>query len=84
MYMSYCRYEGTLNELRACLADAQEHIDGEAEHSVSINEIGQFEQLVRDFVDFLTDNDLLDEDGYLDDDKLGEISKAMRRVSDDS
>lgn len=83
MYMSYCRHEGTLSELRAVLSDATEHINGEAEDEVSDREIHCFRKLVSEFCDWLSDNELLDEDGYLDDDRLDEICEAMSRKCED-
>jgi len=82
MYMSYCRYEGTLSELRACLDDVQEHIDGAAEYEVSYQEIRNFAQMVKEFVQFAQDNELIDCYGDLDNDRLEEICDAMGRSGD--
>ena len=82
MYMSYCRYEGTLNELRACLDDVQGHIDGAAEYEVSDHETRQFAQMVKEFVWFLQDAELIDDHGELDNDKLEEICELMRSKAD--
>lgn len=79
MYMSYCRHEGTMQELRACLADADEHINEEAEYEVSDREIKCFRNMVEEFADWLANNELLDEYGELDSDKLDEICEAMRK-----
>lgn len=84
MYMSYCRHEGTLAELRACLSDAEEHINGEAESEVSDHEIRCFRTIVEEFVSWLQDMSLLDEDGYLDDDALTEVCEAMKRKAEDN
>lgn len=79
MYMSYCRHEGTLSELRACLSDAQSHSDGVAEYEVSEREIRYFKTMVEEFCDFLNENSLIDLDGELDADKLDEICESMAR-----
>lgn len=79
MYMSYCRFEGTKSELRACLNDVQEHIDGEAEYSISDREIGCFKAIIMDVVDFLNDNCLIDEDGMIDRKGLDDVCQAMAK-----
>lgn len=79
MYMSYCRFEGTKSELRACLNDVQEHIDGEAWDSISDREIGCFKAIIMDVVDFLNDNCLIDEDGMVDSKGLDDVCKAMAK-----
>lgn len=79
MYMSYCRYEGTNQELNACLNDVGEHINQEAEYAVSDREILNFKFMVRTFVDFLNDNCLLTEDNELDEDSLEAICVYMSR-----
>ena len=79
MYMSYCRFEGTRQELRACLNDVEEHVNGDAEYEVSENEIGHFEHMVREFVDWLNDMALLDDEGNLDDDALNEVLDSMKK-----
>lgn len=79
MYMSYCRFEGTKSELRACLNDVQEHIDGEAWDSISDREIGCFKAIIMDVVDFLNDNCLIDEDGMVDRKGLDDVCQAMAK-----
>ncbi len=74
MYMSYCRFEGTNAELRACLSDIEEVLNEENEYPISEREATCFCYMVENFVDFLHDADLLDEDGELDTDML----KALR------
>ena len=83
MYMSYCRFEGTRQELRACLTDVEEHVNGEAEYPVSQNEIRHFENMVREFVDWLHDAALLDDEGYLDEDALDNALDAMATAGED-
>ena len=78
-YMSYCRYEGTYSELRACLNDVEEHINEEAEFEVSDHEIQHFRNMVEYFHDFLCNMELLDEDGNLDDDALDAVCEAMAK-----
>lgn len=82
MYMSYCRYEGTREEMRVCLSDAQEHINEEAEYEVSAREIDQFRGMVRDFVDFLNENELLDEYGDINEAVLDSVCERMARKYD--
>jgi soluble cytochrome b562 len=79
MYMSYCRFEGTRNELRACLSDVEEHVNEEAEYEVSDSEINHFRNMVEEFVGWLNDMALLDEDGEIDRDALEQVCKAMAK-----
>ena len=79
MYMSYCRFEGTRHELRACLSDVEEHVNEEAEYEVSDSEINHFRFMVEDFVGWLNDMALLDEDGEIDQDALEQVCKAMAK-----
>lgn len=79
MYMSYCRYEGTHQELRVCLGDADEHIMEAAEYPVSEHEVEHFRQMVMDFFGWLEDNELLTEYAELDEDQLDEICDFMRK-----
>ena len=81
--MSYCRFEGTYNELCACLSDVNEHLDESAEYSVDDREIRNFRKMVERFADWLVDNDLIDEDGCLDESALDEICHAMARAGGD-
>lgn len=83
MYMSYCRYEGTYNELRRCLHDAQEHIDEEAEYDVSEDEIQHFRNMVELFHEFLRDNSLMDCDGRLDWTAIDAVCEAMKKSYDE-
>ena len=80
MYMSYCRFEGTSAEHRACLSDVDEHVNGEAEYEVSDREINQFRNMVEYFVGWLNDQCLLDEDGDLNYDELEQVCEAMKRT----
>lgn len=77
MYMSYCRFEGTRHELAACLDVVEEHINEEAEYTVSDREICDFKRMVRMFVDFMHEQDLLDAEGELDQDALDRMCLAM-------
>ena len=79
MYMSYCRFEGTDDELQACLNDVDEHVNGEAREAVSDSEIRHFRSMVENFTSWLLDMNLLDEDGCLDEDALDEICEAMKK-----
>ena len=83
MYMSYCRFEGTAAELRACLADVEEHIYEEAEYEVSEREIEHFKNMVENFVEFLGEHGITDPDGEIDQERLEEVCDAMRQgISD--
>lgn len=77
MYMSYCRFEGTKAELRACFNDVEEHLYGEQDDEISEREIQCFRGIVADMIDFLNDNYLIDEDGMLDRGRLDEICDLM-------
>lgn len=79
MYMSYCRFEGTRHELNACISEVEEHINEEAEYEVSDHEIRHFRQMIQEFVEFMDENELLDEYGELDNSKLDDICEAMSR-----
>ena len=83
MYMSYCKFEGTLMELQSCLNTVEEHVNGEAEYPVSENEINNFQQMVTDFVGWLHDMALLDDEGYLDEDALNDVCDDMAKVKED-
>lgn len=75
--MSYCRFEGTRNELLACLNEAECCVDGEPGYSVSEKETNQFRRMVTMFVDWMHDMCLLDCNGELDMNVLNEICEAM-------
>jgi ribosomal protein S15P/S13E len=62
------------------LNEAQEHINGEAEDKVSAREIECFKDIIRDVVDFLNDNCLLDEDGMIDREGLDDVCQAMAKA----
>ena len=53
MYMSYCRFEGTHQELKACLADVDEHLAEMAEYEVSEDEVDHFRDMVKDFIGWM-------------------------------
>lgn len=76
-YMSYCRFEGTLHELRACIADVQEHIDEEARYEVSDSEIEKFKIMVHEFVEFLNENQIIDAD--INEAVLDDVAQAMEK-----
>lgn len=83
MYMSYCRHEGTRMELMACLRDAEDHANGEAEYPVSDKEIQHFRRMVEDFASWLQDMALMDEDGYLNEEEMDNLCEAMAKGSED-
>lgn len=76
-YMSYCRFEGTLHEMRICFSDVEEHIEGCAEYRVSEDEIGWFERMVHEMFEFLEDNGIV-ENGEINEETLEQICKDMR------
>ena len=79
MYMSYCRFEGTHQELRACLADVDDHLMEDAEYKVSDGEINHFRQMVTDFFYWMQDNCLITADGELDDTALEGVCESMSK-----
>lgn len=79
MYMSYCRHEGTLTELIACLEDATEHMNEEAAYSVSNHEIGKFQEMVEYFFNWCDESGLIDEYGELKYERLEEICESMKK-----
>ena len=83
MYMSYCKFEGTRSELRSCLSAVNEHIEGYAECAVSDREIRCFKETVIEFIDWLHDVALLDDEGYLDEEALDQICEDMKRTAED-
>lgn len=79
MYMSYCRFEGTREELTVCLNEVTDHVNEEAEYEVSDPEIRHFKNMIVNFVDFLHDMCLLDDEGYLDREELDKVCQAMAK-----
>lgn len=79
MYMSYCRFEGTREELAVCLNEVTDHVNEEAEYGVSDPEIRHFKNMIVNFVDFLHDMCLLDDEGYLDREELDKVCQAMAK-----
>lgn len=81
MYMSYCRFEGTHAELRACLSTVDEHLAEEAEYEVSENEIDHFRDMVTEFFDWMQENELIPDNCEVDEIQLESICKAMGETS---
>lgn len=79
MYMSYCRFEGTYQEMQVCLNDVEEHINEEAEYDVSDGEIDYFRRMVSRMAEFLQETELIDEDGDVDAEMLDSICEKMRQ-----
>lgn len=79
MYMSYCRYEGTLSELKVCLEDAAEHQDEMAEYAVSKREIDKFREMVEYFYNWCDRYSLINQYGELDEEMLDEICESMQK-----
>ena len=61
----------------------EEHVNGEAEYPVSENEVNNFQQMVQDFVGWLHDMALLDDEGYLNEDALNEVRDDMMKARED-
>lgn len=80
MYMSYCRFEGTHHELRACLSDVDDHLMEDAEYKVSDGEINHFRQMVTDFFYWMHDNCLITEYGKLDVTALEGVCESMGKA----
>ena len=79
MYMSYCRFEGTLHEMRACMSEVEDHVNEAAEYEVSYSEICNFRNIVYEFRDFLHDMCILDDNGNIDDGELENVCEAMAK-----
>ena len=77
MYMSYYRFEGTRSELAACLSEVEDHINLEAKYEVSEQEINHFRRTVKMFVEFLQEQELLNEEGELDKEVLDRVCESM-------
>lgn len=75
--MSYGRQENTYAALREALGDVSDHINEEAQYPVSEREIMEFRHMMQFVVEFMYENDLLDEDGELDDEALCRVCEAM-------
>lgn len=84
MNMSYCRYENTLEDLRDCINNAMEHVDEEAEYSVSKSEISCFRNMVEEFFEFMDSCGIIDyENECIDEDELDDVCKKMKKSYDD-
>ena len=81
MYMSYCRYEGTLQELRACIADVEDHVNQEAEWPVRDREVEAFRNLVHEMHEFMVNVEILDSYGDIDEESLDCVCKLMKEGS---
>lgn len=79
MYMSYCRFEGALSELRACLNEVEDHMSGSAPYAVSDEEIFHFETMIEEFVGWMHDMCLLNDEGDIDTDELKSLTELMRK-----
>ena len=80
MYMSYCRFEGTKAELNACIGEVCDHINGVAEYEVSDREIDCFRDMVKSFVEFLQETEIIDENGELSEEALDSVCYDMTRA----
>ena len=66
MYRKHIRMEDTHNAVMACLDDVQCRMEGEARQRMPESEIGHFENMVRDMVDWLYEQGILDATGNID------------------
>ena len=78
MYMSYCRFEGTKQELNACINDVQDHVMEEAEEEISERETECFRTMVFNFVEFLNEMEIIDSE--IDEEALEEVCRAMKKA----
>lgn len=83
MYMSYCRCEGALHEVRAIMGQVDDHLNGDAEHGMSYSEIQRFKDLVEEFTGWLADIGILSEMD-LDTRTLDEVCKKMEEGYEDA
>lgn len=79
MYMSYCRFEGTREELRACYSDVDDYINDCAEERASDREIDCFRDMVQEMFDFLRDNCIIDDDAFIDWNTVDDICEKMTK-----
>lgn len=70
-------------ELQACFDAVNDHVNGEAEYAISDREIYNFKRMVGDIAEFLRENDLLDEDGEINQTALDDACAAMERGEED-
>ena len=72
-----------MHELRACLSEAEAHVNGDAEDRVSEREIDKFRTMVQEFYGWLTDMALVNEYGELEEDALEDICEDMAKSAED-
>lgn len=77
-YMSYCRQQGTFEELKQSLYDVEQYINGNADEAMSDREIESFRKMVFWFVDFLNEQELIDCTGDVDISVLECICDSLR------
>ena len=77
MYMSYCRFEGTRNELSACMDKVTERLDEMDDCAVSEREVANFRNMVLEFNNWLHDMELIDDEGYIDEEALDSVCAAI-------
>ena len=76
-------YRKLYPEAVSCEEKFARYSAGGAEYRVSENEIGHFEEMVRDFYDVLCENDLLDDFGELVEDNLNRVLDSMTKGCND-
>lgn len=83
--MSYCRFHNTSLDLEECLAVVlnRYYDDGDEYSAVSDEECERFKIMVHQIADFFNDLELLDEDGYVDENKLDEVVSKMQSDEED-
>lgn len=70
-------------ELQACFEAVEEHVNGEAEYPISEREIHNFKRMIGDIAEFLYNNDLLHENGEINQTALDDVCTAMERGEED-
>ena len=82
VFMSYCRFEGANRAIQEALGDAQNSIDSYYCNNIyeakSDREVEKLECMIGYFVDWLHENDLLDDEGYIDDDNLYKVTSILK------
>ena len=72
-----------MDELRACLRDVEDHVNGDARDRVSKREIDKFRTMVQEFYRWLNDMALVNEYGELEEDALEDVCEDMAKSAED-
>lgn len=65
-------------ELQSCFDTVNDHVNGDADCAISEREIYNFKRMIDEIAEFLRENDLLDEDGEINQTALDDICNFMR------